>query len=549
MAVQYCRLYAPFATIFRNYWSDSWNGLVDQRGRLLNCNAAMGVVEWVPLGWSSAWSTPYTSALPPSSHARSTLVGFYGNEKFKVNRGALISRFERQAHINVSRKMGRVGFGKGNVSLYAARMLDTKLCLQVQGLSAECYRMYEALDAGCVPIIVDELGAQSTASASAQYRFLLNRSTGIAPFPHAASSAELAASLARFSTDSAELDALQLRTLRWWRSTLQQIRGRILDVSGQVIGAGNGIMRARGDVGAGGDDYSRGQLLLAHIAFYSNRVSEISQIKPIEQLNYHALLTNLNEMETAFDMFSHIDAVVDANAGNPFIELLQHRGRDVTANRKLHVRVDVHANLSHPFLLTWAHRRHMARCLDSYGWFLYLEADVLVPATAMRAQTELAIPLYDKRQLLLTFVRTVNDSKNRFFFSDMRNPAPRSAVVEVSGLGTFVKPTSTYAAAWAYPQKIMKGFARSDADWTWQGGKSIREKAAWGWLSRSADMVVLIATPSGLLTDASLRVHHIGKSGPFYRIVRGHGTLPVESLMQARPDWPLEVNRTWRYRL
>jgi len=124
-----------------------------------------------------------------------------------------------------------------------------------------------------------------------------------------------------------------------------------------------------------------------------------------------------------------------------------------------------------------------------------------------------------------------------------------SPATSISGLGTFVKPTSTYAAAWAYPQKIMKGFARSDADWTWQGGKSIREKAAWGWLSRSADMVVLIATPSGLLTDASLRVHHIGKSGPFYRIVRGHGTLPVESLMQARPDWPLEVNRTWRYRL
>ena len=64
-----------------------------------------------------------------------------------------------------------------------------QLCLQVAGLSTECYRMYEALDSGCVPILVDELGGYTTAAE--QYRFILRGPDGAAA-PSPASSSPIA---------------------------------------------------------------------------------------------------------------------------------------------------------------------------------------------------------------------------------------------------------------------------------------------------------------------------------------------------------------------
>ena len=36
-------------------------------------------------------------------------------------------------------------------------MLDTRACLQLPGLSPECYRLYESIDAECLPILAWDL--------------------------------------------------------------------------------------------------------------------------------------------------------------------------------------------------------------------------------------------------------------------------------------------------------------------------------------------------------------------------------------------------------
>jgi len=145
--------------------------------------------------------------------------------------------FEQQTRLPVNRSLGHSGFGKGNASEYVDKMRDTQLCLQIAGLSSECYRLYEALDAGCVPIVVDNLAAQNQATASEQYRFLLHGGGALpgdgsaAPFPHAATPSQLAELLAQLRGNGRLLDELQAKTDRWWLRTLGRIIARVISVA------------------------------------------------------------------------------------------------------------------------------------------------------------------------------------------------------------------------------------------------------------------------------------------------------------------------------
>lgn len=239
----YCELYAPFRWVFRSYWSSSWTRLIDGQGHWHNCTSQVCTgaptrVEWVPLGWSSNWQPRHTVASRfVASSERRAFIGFYGNEKAKTHRGKLIAMFEQQTHLPVNRSLGHAGFGKGNASEYVNKMRDTQLCLQIAGLSSECYRLFEALDAGCVPIVVDNLAAQNQATASEQYRFLLHGGGAlpgdgsVAPFPHAATPALLAELLAQLRGDGRLLDELQAKTDRWWLHTLGRIVARVISVA------------------------------------------------------------------------------------------------------------------------------------------------------------------------------------------------------------------------------------------------------------------------------------------------------------------------------
>ena len=41
---------------------------------------------------------------------------------------------------------------------------------------------------------------------------------------------------------------------------------------------------------------------------------------------------------------------------------------------------------------------------------------------------------------------------------------------QVAGLGTFVHPTYTYAAAWAYPRPIMLDWLQNRTGWNYTAG-------------------------------------------------------------------------------
>ena len=107
--------------------------------------------------------------------------------------------------------------------------------------------------------------------------------------------------------------------------------------------------------------------------------------------------------------------------------------------------------------------------------------------------------------------------------ADITKPVARAAVVAFPGLGAFVPPQNTYAAVWAYPRTVMRAFVKS-ADWlpTLHTTRAMREKAAWGW--RHSRILTLA-------DDPSLRIYHLGKSGPYLVRVRGHNTLPAAKML------------------
>lgn len=273
---------------------------------------------------------------------------------------------------------------------------------------------------------------------------------------------------------------------------------------------------------------ARGLSLLAHVTYYDSNATQktagastsLKSSTGWRDFCFGAVAQMLDEIESGYSSFRRVHVVIDVNEGNEYQEKLRAwpLRRSPPASR-VSIRVEEHSKLSHPFRLAWMHRTNMGNSIESYDWFLYAEADTLVPARAMETQVALAHKLYERHGAILAFVRLCNDTQGRSFYSDITKPVPRSAVAQLPGLGAFVKPQNSYAAVWAYPRGVMRAFVRSE-DWmpTLHSSRAMREKAAWGW--RHQGNILTLAD------DPSLRIYHLGKSGPYLVRVRGHNTLP-----------------------
>tara|TARA_B110000046_G_scaffold126547_1_gene133007 strand:- start:196 stop:555 length:360 start_codon:yes stop_codon:yes gene_type:complete len=104
--------------------------------------------------------------------------------------------------------------------------------------------MYEALDAGCIPVLLNQFGNPSSPSAAVQYQFLpglergdsLHITTssraihrrGLPPFLWANAPSELREQLVELRSNPNALDALQRDTVRWWNRSLEHLRDRVI---------------------------------------------------------------------------------------------------------------------------------------------------------------------------------------------------------------------------------------------------------------------------------------------------------------------------------
>ena len=174
--------------------------------------------------------------------------------------------------------------------------------------------------------------------------------------------------------------------------------------------------------------------------------------------------------------FSELVVVVDTNEprGAEVVDSLRDR-LDLPARVELGARI--HADLEHPFLLTWAHRAAMAEHLGDHDVFLYTEDDILLPWSAIVAWHRDNAALY-AAGWLRGFLRVELDGRERLVTTDLRSRG-RPEIHRVGGRRFFV-PYRPYQGFWIYDRAQMDRFLALPA-WTDRGETSwIRENAAAG---------------------------------------------------------------------
>ena len=100
---------------------------------------------------------PLTEVLPSSK--RQFNLTFSGNIGTNKKRGINILELSNALGFNISGHtiFTNTVFGTGSGPKFIQEMLHSKLCLNIKGFSAECHRFYEALECGCIPVIVSIL--------------------------------------------------------------------------------------------------------------------------------------------------------------------------------------------------------------------------------------------------------------------------------------------------------------------------------------------------------------------------------------------------------
>jgi hypothetical protein len=82
---------------------------------------------------------------------------FLGNKRSgNLKRLKHVAELRRRSALPVSGEVRAGGtFGSGSRSAYIGGMLSHAFCLMLPGRFPECYRMYDALELGCIPVIID----------------------------------------------------------------------------------------------------------------------------------------------------------------------------------------------------------------------------------------------------------------------------------------------------------------------------------------------------------------------------------------------------------
>lgn len=213
-------LYRTWRFVFRAFWSASWDALKLRR------------VEWLPLGplhFGEAGIGNSRRSTTPAS-ARGHFVGFFGNVGHfgAALRRRHVHQFQHTTLTRVEGTMAGTSFSQGSWTAYANFMTNTSLCLQVPGMSTECYRLYEALETGCVPVVVESFTG-ATGSSRDAFILPLTKAAGGSPPPflHAEEPRELSGMLRQLALDGALRDRMQRRTINWWHATRERLRTRV----------------------------------------------------------------------------------------------------------------------------------------------------------------------------------------------------------------------------------------------------------------------------------------------------------------------------------
>jgi hypothetical protein len=138
--------YARWKQVFRFYFDAEYDDIPN--------------VHWMPLGYASTgfdWSR-LSAPIPPASQRQHDAC-FTGNTGNNGKRKDMVKSFEKATNMKVQGITRSAGFGAGERGDYVNSMLSSRFCLAPPGSSFETFRLYEALQAGCVPVMLEQWSA------------------------------------------------------------------------------------------------------------------------------------------------------------------------------------------------------------------------------------------------------------------------------------------------------------------------------------------------------------------------------------------------------
>jgi Exostosin family len=202
-------VYRYFDGVFRNYWSSIFreNVLI------------------LPLGYSNGVSHQPTSKL---ASLRKYAWSFAG-ETTRASRPEMVSSLRNTA-VNMCHSTDS---GTGAVltpTAYRDVLQDTVFAPSPMGrLNLECFRLYEALESGCIPIVEKRASFDYFTNLMGSNPLISVRKWSHAP-----------TIIKQWSLDHARLDALQSEISHWWQSKKESLKGEISEFLWDKNRAGRG---------------------------------------------------------------------------------------------------------------------------------------------------------------------------------------------------------------------------------------------------------------------------------------------------------------------
>ena len=193
----------------------------------------------------------------------------------------------------------------------------------------------------------------------------------------------------------------------------------------------------------------------------SSEFPELESATLLVHIAFHfveARLQYLLEVLGAFREYRlrSIEIVVDSND-----EATRHALAGLDLGSAVTLSVQVHRDLTHPFLLTWQHRPAFTARQHDFDYYLYLEDDIRVPWTTF-APWATELPILERHGWLRGVLRVEPDHQGQLMASDWYRPMRNPVVCEVEGR-RYIRPEEPYQACWCASRGQLERFLATEA--------------------------------------------------------------------------------------
>ncbi len=252
--------------------------------------------------------------------------------------------------------------------------------------------------------------------------------------------------------------------------------------------------------------------LLVHIAFHYN------------EARFDYLFRVLSEIGSY--NFKNIDVYIDTNSNKLSSRISEGDYPGISG-----IKVLLHDNLDHPFLLTWKHRENIESLKNQYDYFMYIEDDIAVTYDALQRWRDDSVFL-DPYGKIRGFIRTEINSKNETVSTDYVKPVRCKDVLFIDKR-TFIAPQNPYQGFWFYSKKQFDDFYASEC---WINGNcdwEVRERASAGMIwkgGKSAKDHCLVVPLIDLTIPDYVYVSHLPNNYAMNKKEK-HGSLKISGIM------------------